>query len=107
MDIEKTEADLCGFNSTQITVLLLENWNLDVGLIEAIQFINTPQDAPDVYKRSSQVQNIIRTICNLTNPLADVFVKEGLKKAEEFGFDKQPLENTIIKVQKLLEEKNS
>jgi HD-like signal output (HDOD) protein len=106
-NIEKTEKDLCGFSSTEITVLLLENWSLDKELIENIKFINDLDNVPEYYAKSAQVQNIIKTICNLTAPLDEQFIKEGLKKAEQFGFDKKPLETTIAKLQKIVEEQAS
>jgi HD-like signal output (HDOD) protein len=105
LEIEKTEKDLCGFSSTEVTVLLLENWGLDAELIENIKFIYNINNAPEDYKKAAQVQNIIKTICNLTNPLDEKYIQEGLKKAEQFGFEKQPLAKTIEKVKKLIEEK--
>jgi hypothetical protein len=53
----------------------------------------------DDYKKKSQVLNIIKTACNINDPLSDANVDKALKKATSFGFDAAILKTAIMALQ--------
>ena len=104
-DINEIEKEYFGACSTQVTSSIFKHWNLSKHLVDTIAYVHNLDNCPDKYKREAQILNVISTICNVTDPLGDAFVQEGLEKAKAFGIDTKFLEKGIEKIQdRLLDE---
>lgn len=105
LDIENIEKEYFGACSTQVTSSIFKHWNLSDSLVETIAHVNDIDNCPTQYKKEAQILNVINTICNVTDPLADKFVEAGIAKAKEFGLDTKFIEKAVEKIQdRLLEE---
>ena len=60
-----------------------------------IKYADNPSGASDELKEYSTALNIVKTIVPVNKPLSEVAINIGLKKAEDAGYDKQLLEDSI------------
>jgi len=105
LDIDNIEREYFGACSTQVTSSIFKHWNLSDSLVETIAHVNDIDNCPDQYKKEAQILNIVNTICNVTDPLADEFVEAGIQKAKNFGLETRFLEKAVEKLQdRMLEE---
>lgn len=104
-NISDIEREFFGVTSTQITSHIFKHWNLSDTLINIIGYTDNLANCPDKYKKSSQILNVVKTMCNVVDPLNDDFVQAGMAKAEEFGLETRQLEKAVEKMQdRMLEE---
>jgi HD-like signal output (HDOD) protein len=104
-DISAIEKEFFGVTSTQVTSSIFKHWNLSDSLVEMIKYSDDIKNCPKNYLKEAQILNVVKTICNVTDPLGDQFAELGIKKAEEFGLDTKSLEKAIETMQdRLLEE---
>ena len=104
-EISNIEKEYFDVTSTQVSSSIFEHWNLSDKMVAIIKYVDDIENCPDTYKQESQILNVVKTICNVTDPLGDQFVEEGMAKAKEFGLDTRHLEKAIEKMQdRLLEE---
>ena len=101
-DIEKEYFDM---TSTAVTSSIFKYWNLSEKLITIIEYTDDLDNCPEKYLKDAQVLNVVKTICNVCDPLSDKFVQDGINKAESFGLNTSALEKAIEKMQdRMLEE---
>jgi len=104
-NIPAIEREYFNATSTQVTSSIFKHWNLSESLINSILYADDVDRAPQKYKKDAQVLNVVKTICNVIDPLADNFVEDGLEKAKSYGLDTRFLEKAIEKMQdRLLDE---
>lgn len=105
LEISKIEKEFFGSTSTDLTASVFKHWNLSESLINLIEYTDHVDSAPEKFEKELQIINVIRTICNVTDPFADQFVQEGMKKAQEYGLNTTHLEKAVEKMQdRLLDE---
>lgn len=105
LDISTIEDNFFGATSTEVTASVFRHWNLSENLIKMIEFTDHISECPDKYKKHVQIINVVRTVCNVTDPFGDNFVQEAISKAEQFGLDTANLEKAVEKMQdRLLDE---
>lgn len=98
-NVEDIEKDLIGTTTSQITSQIFKHWKLSDNLINMIENVDDLSKVSDDYKKKSQVLNIIKTACNINDPLSDANVDKALKKATSFGFDAAILKTAIMALQ--------
>ncbi|MEA2019254.1 MAG: HDOD domain-containing protein [Campylobacterota bacterium] len=104
-DISEIEKKYFNVTSTQVTSSIFKHWNLSDALVDMIKYADDLENCPSNYKQEIQILNVVKTICNVTDPLGDQFAEAGIAKAKEFGLDVEHLENAIEKMQdRMLEE---
>ena len=104
-DIPAIEKEFFGTTSTKVTASIFRHWNLSDSLINMIEYTDDFADCPDQYIKHVHIMSVIKIIANVTDPLGDKFVEEGMAKAEQFGLDTKSLEKAIEKMQdRLLDE---
>ncbi len=104
-DIAKIEREYFNATSTEVTSSIFKYWNLSEKLIAIIEYTDNIEKCPEKYLKEVQVLNVIKTICNVTDPLSDTFAQAGIEKAESFGLDTRALEKAVEKMQdRMLEE---
>lgn len=94
-NIFSIEKDFFQFSSLEVTILLLKHWKMSDSIINHMRYLNDIDNVPKEYLKSAQVIYVVKTICNIIEPLSDKFIALGLQKAEEFGLDCNTLLNTI------------
>jgi HD-like signal output (HDOD) protein len=103
--ISEIEKEYFCTTSTQVTSSVFKHWNLSDTLVNIIGYTDDIENCPDKYKKDVHVLNVIKTICNVTDPMADEFVEAGMAKAEEFDLNTRFLEKAVEKMQdRMLEE---
>jgi len=99
MNISGIEREYFNATSTEVTSSIFKYWNLSESLINIIQYTDNIDKCPDTYLKEVQVLNVIKTICNVTDPMSDKFVEAGLTRAKEFKLETRFLEKAIEKMQ--------
>ncbi len=104
-NISQIEKEYFDITSTQVTSSIFQHWNLSDALVTMIKYADDLENCPSNYIKEVQILNVVKTICNVIDPLADQFVEAGIAKAKEFGLDTRHLEKAIEKMQdRMLEE---
>lgn len=85
-NIDKIERKYCSYSSTEVTVLILEHWNLSKTILDTLN---------GNCKELSHILTLINTLFNIAKPLDDVFIQSSLKQAAELNFDTNLLEQQI------------
>ncbi len=105
LNISSIEKEYFNATSTQVTSSIFKYWNLSDNLINIIEYTDNLDKCPATYVKKAQILQVIKTICNVCDPLSDKFIEEGLSKAKEFGLETRALEKAIEKMQdRMLEE---
>ncbi len=105
LEISAIEKEFFSVTSTQVTSSIFKHWNLSDSLVEMIKYSDDVENCPKNYLKEVQVLNVVKTICNITDPLGDQFAEAGIKKAKAFGLETKHLEKAIETMQdRLLEE---
>jgi len=70
-----------------------------------IKYADDVENCPANCKKEVQILNVVKTICNVIDPVSDTFAEEGLAKAKAYGLETRHLAKAIEKMQdRLLEE---
>jgi len=105
LEISAIEKEFFRVTSTQVTSSIFKHWNLSDSLVDMIKYSDDVENSPKNYLKEVQILNVVKTICNITDPLGDQFVEAGIKKAKAFGLETKHLEKAIKTMQdRLLEE---
>ena len=103
--VENVEKELLGVTTSQITSQIFKHWKLSENLINMIENVDDISKVNENYKRKSQILDVIKTACNVNEPLSDSNVEKALKKAAAYGFDLNILKKAIENLQdRLLDE---
>ena len=104
-NVATVEKELLGVTTSQITSQIFKHWKLSENLINMIENVDDISKASDEYKRKSQILDVIKTACNINEPLSDANVEKALKKATAYGFELNILKKAIESLQdRLLDE---
>jgi len=105
LEIPAIEKEFFSVTSTQVTSSIFKHWNLSDSLVDMIKYSDDVENCPPSYLKEVQILNVVKTICNVTDPVGDQFTQAGITKAKEFGFETRHLEKAIETMQdRLLEE---
>lgn len=104
--IEDVEKELLGATTNQITAQIFRHWKLSDNLINMIEHVDDLSNANANFKKKSQILDVIKTACNVKDPLSEVNVAKAIKKATAYGFDVKIFIKAIETLQdRLLDEK--
>ena len=99
------EKEIVGLTTSEITAKIFRHWKLSENLIELIEFVDDIPKCSDAIKQKAQILDVIKTACDISNPLNDNSVELAISKATKYGLDVKALENAIEKLQdRLLDE---
>lgn len=103
-NIEEVELEFAEVTCAQITANIFKHWKLSHNLIFAIGFVGNIKKCPPEFLKKVQVLEIIKILCDISNPLGDIQVARALTKAKEYGYEVAPLEKAISVIKtKILE----
>lgn len=103
----RTEIELqyTGLTSTKLTSLIFQKWKLCSYMSHVIACVDDIAHCNVAYLKYTQTLNVLKTICEVTDPLSEENIEKGLIKASEFNLDVDSLKKAIVKLQdNLLEE---
>jgi HD-like signal output (HDOD) protein len=97
--IEDAEKELLEITTSQITAQIFRHWKLSDNLINMIEFVDDILKVAPEYLQKSQMLDVIKTACNINNPLSEENSAKAIKKALAYGFDINLLKNSISTLQ--------
>ncbi|MAD41202.1 MAG: HDOD domain-containing protein [Arcobacter sp.] len=99
------EKKIVGLTTSEITAKIFRHWKLSENLIELIEFVDDISKCSEKIKQKTQILDVIKTACDISNPLSDKNVEKAIIKATKYGLDVKTLEIAIEKLQdRLLDE---
>jgi len=84
--IDKIEIKYCGHTSSEITIMILEHWNLNQNIIDCLNGEN---------KESASYLKLINTIFNISKPFEEQFIQNAIAQAQKLNLDIDFLKNQI------------
>ena len=99
ISVKDAEMELLGVTTSQITAQIFRHWKLSENLINMIEYVDDISNANPEYLKKSQILDIIKTACNVNNPLSEENVSIAMKKATAYGFDVKILKTAIETLQ--------
>ena len=97
--IKDAEKEILGVTTSQITAQIFRHWKLSDNLINMIEFVDDISKVAPEYLQKSQMLDVIKTACNINNPLSEENSAKAIKKALAYGFDINLLKNSISTLQ--------
>lgn len=97
--VKDVEMELLGVTTSQITAQIFRHWKLSDNLINMIEYVDDISKASPEYVKKSQILDVIKTACNVNNPLSEENVSIAIKKATAYGFDAKILKTAIETLQ--------
>ncbi|WP_345993886.1 HDOD domain-containing protein [Sulfurimonas sp. HSL-1716] len=90
--VEKSYVDE---TTATVTAAIFEHWEFDTDFVDMIRYSDFPHLAPPELAEYSTALNIVKTIIPVNNPLSEMSINIGLKKASDAGYDHELLEDCI------------
>jgi len=97
-DVTRCEDEFIGFTCPRITANVFKHWSLSHNLIFSIGFVGDSKACPENFKTNAQILEIVKVLADVRNPLNDDGVAKALELADEYGYDKKLLENSIEEI---------
>ena len=103
--IPEAEKETVGMTTSQITASIFKHWKLSDNLINVIEFVDDIENCDDRYEEKTQILEVIKTICCVTDAMSEENIQKGIAKATRYDLDVKNLEKSIEKLQdRLLDE---
>ncbi|MBP9491182.1 MAG: HDOD domain-containing protein [Aliarcobacter sp.] len=103
--IESVEKELLGVTTSQITAQIFRHWKLSDNLINMIEHVDDMSNVSENYKKKSQILDVIKTACNIKEPLSDENIAKAVQKVTAYGFDLKVFNKALETLQdRLLDE---
>jgi len=98
-EIADVEKEMIGKNTSEITADIFRHWKLSENLVNAIEFVDNIKECPSDFLEKAKILHVIKTACNITDPLSDDNCAKALAKAKEFGLDTKLLQKAMDTLQ--------
>jgi len=103
--IAQAERECVGITTSQVTATIFRHWKLSENLITVIENVDNLENCDDGTKEKSQILDVIKTVCNVTDPLSVENIEKGMVKAKAYNLDVKNLKAAIEKLEdRLLDE---
>lgn len=104
-DTAIAEKEVINYTTSEITAKIFNHWKLSANLINMIENVDDISKCNPQFKEKSQYLDVIKTACDVTDPLSDNNIEKAIAKAKKYGFDTKSLSSAIEKLQdRLLDE---
>lgn len=101
-NLSELEKEYSRYTSAEVTALVFKHWKLSDKLIAMIKHVDDIENCDDSIKEKTQILKVIKTACDVRDPLGSEYVNEAMKLAKEYGLDSQTLYQAITKIQERL-----
>lgn len=103
--ITEAEEEIVSTTTSKVTADIFKHWKLSTNLIKMIENVDDLNNCDSEYLRKTEILDVIKTICNVKEPLSDKSIEKGIAKAKSYNLDIASLESAIEKLQeRLIEE---
>ncbi len=104
-DVAAVEKELIGLSTSEITAKIFRHWKLSDSLIDMIEYVDDVEKCNESIKQKAQILDVIKTACNVTDPLSEENCAKAVEKATKYGLHTKSLEKAIETLQdRLLDE---
>ncbi len=103
--ISEVEKEFTGTTTSKITAQIFRHWKLSDNLTNVIENVDSLENCSDEYRKKSEILDVIKTICDVTDPMSIESIEKGIAKAKKYNLDIKSLESAIEKLEdRLLDE---
>lgn len=103
IEIKEIEKEFLNTTTSQVTAEIFKYWKFNENLISMIECVDDIDNCTCENKIKSQILDVVKTVCNITNPFCDESIEKALLKAKSYGFEIKYLNNAIEVVKKRYE----
>jgi len=102
--LSEIEEEFTGFSCARITANIFKHWNLSHNLIFSIGFVGDVEQCPQEYKRRVKILEIVKSLCDIREPLSDRSVAHALELASKYDLEIEALISAIDKLKSKMDE---
>ena len=103
--LAQAEKETVGMTTSEITAKIFKHWKLSDTLINVIENVDEIEKCDEEFKEKSQILDVVKTICNVTDAFSEANIQKGIAKAKAYNLDVKNLEAAIEKLEdRLLDE---
>ena len=95
LELETSTLDI---TNEVVTAKIFEQWNLETELVDALMYINNPNDAPEHVKIYSVALKVVRSAVNIFHKLDDESIQNTLLILDEYGLARDKFLEAVSKV---------
>ncbi len=94
-DMQKLEKKVFGITNEEVTAILLNDWNFDPVMYNAIGALGNPDEADEEAREYAQILRVVKTVIT-TQPLdLDTNLPKALALVEQYKLDKDRFEEVV------------
>lgn len=93
--INELETKVFGITNEEVTAILLEEWNFDAMMFNAIRHLHNPENADEEVQKFAQALQVVKTLISTHNFGKEPNVEAALALVEKYGFDKSHFEEVV------------
>ncbi|HIP02433.1 MAG TPA: HDOD domain-containing protein [Campylobacterales bacterium] len=94
-EISTIEAKVFGITNEEVTSILLEEWNFDSEMFNAIRHLHNPENADKSVQKYAQALHVTKTLISTHNFGKEPQVEAALELVEKYGLDKDRFEEVV------------
>jgi len=94
-EIANLEKELFGITNEEVTAILLEEWNFDSEMFNAIRYLHNIENADSNVKKYAQSLRVTKTLISTHNFGKEPNVKQAMELVEQYGLDKEKFEQAL------------
>jgi HD-like signal output (HDOD) protein len=94
-EMQNLEKKVFGITNEEVTAILLNDWNFDPMMSDAIRNLNNPAEAPEEVREYAQVLQVVKSVIT-TQPMdLDTNLPKALELIDQYGLDKARFEEVV------------
>lgn len=95
IEIKEIEKEFLNITTSEVTAQIFRYWKFNKNLISMIECVDDIDSCTCGNRLKSQILDVVKTVCNISNPFSENSIEKGLSKAKKYGFELEYLNNTI------------
>ena len=94
-DMYTLEKKVFGITNEEVTAILLQDWNFDPVMSNAIRYLNNPQEAEENVQEYAQVLQVVKTVITTLPMDLDTNLPKAIALVEQYKLDKAKFEEVV------------
>jgi len=94
-EISDIETKIFGITNEEVTAILLEEWNFDSEMYNAIRYLHNPENAGSSVQKYAQVLHVAKTLISTHNFGKEPQVEAALELVEKYALNKSRFEEVV------------
>ena len=95
IEIKEVEKGFLNTTTSEVTAQIFRHWKFNENLVSMIECVDDIDSCTCENRMKSQILDVVKTVCNISNPLSENSIAKGLAKAKKYGFELEYLNNSI------------